>query len=567
MCEPFHLSTSLRRWQTKCTDNMTEWCGKLAGLMSRLHSCWSACHPRARLALLGLAVTTLKMSQFKLDLVQKNGGVLADWMDPVLSLMRVVFAELESVFSSSEQKEGEFLRCPELCLSLVAGLVSRLPDHIWLSRLHHHCSLQLLLSAAGACTRYTAAPSFVSSIFGLLIEICSCPAGTAAVLLQDLAREIWLPLSDLKPGHEPQWSVVRHLSLQFAATLVRVGRRQGVNTAVTAVALLQEQIVSDLLSPRQGLQHLDSAAAVTRLVWSLSEYVTAWQSDHCSSLQVTYSACCRLLHTTTALLMRPNLLSTMVSGGTAAHVTADTLQQRDRRVSSSCSEVDTLDLSPETVATQSTLLEISAGCLALLSSLSPPLQSLMAGDALLDPDRWQPLLSPSFSPPSLDTDTLDTPSYGLLLSLANVCVRSGSTRDLTRSPSPSRSAAPGPLTDKMTLVLELCLTVLVSQAVLTLASPHNNDRDKQLLRRELGSELSSITDTWRRVTSRGGRSPAPARSAKSPAPLVTSTPAPHKAPPRSPLPPPSSPQSRCSNRAESDNFMRFVSALVTNVFK
>ena len=35
------------------------------------------------------------------------------------------------------------LRCPELILALVTGLVSRLPDKVWLTGLHHHCSLQV----------------------------------------------------------------------------------------------------------------------------------------------------------------------------------------------------------------------------------------------------------------------------------------------------------------------------------------------------------------------------------------------------------------------------------------
>ena len=121
---------------------------------------------------------------------------------------------------------------------------------------------------------------------------------------------------------------------------------------------------------------------------------------------------------------------------------------------------DTL-LCPEAVAAQGQLLEISSGCLALLTALSPSLQSLLAGEALLDPDRWQPLLLPSFSPPSLDQDC-DTPSSGLLRSLANVCVRAGGSRDSTRSPSPSRSA-PSPLADKMSLVPDLCLTALMSK--------------------------------------------------------------------------------------------------------
>merc|ERR1712012_383096 len=132
----------------------------------------------------------------------------------------------------------------------------------------------------------------------------------------------------------------------------------------------------------------------------------------------------------------------------------------------------------------------------------------------------------------------------------------------------------------MSVVLELSVTVLVSQSVLILASPLNNHRDKQLLRRELGAELSSIIDTWRRYSgSRGGRSPGPVRSAKSPGPSrspappsYTSTPAPSKQPGagvsiRSPGPPPSSPGSRCSNRDSSDNYMKIIAAVVNNVFK
>ena len=237
------------------------------------------------------------MSDFKLDI---NSGVLSEWLEPVLTLLRIIFSELETVFSTTDHKEGEFLQCPELCLTLVSGLVTRLPDKSWLSALHHHCSLQLLISAAGACTRHSAggqchvltvsndhilAPSFVNSIFSLLIEVSGCAAGSSAVLLQDLARDVWLPLSDHQQSSDTAaWSAVRHAALQLAATLVRVARRHAVQTAVTAVALLQERIVSDLLSPRQGLQHLSSAAAVSRLVWTLSEYVTAWQTDHCSSL-------------------------------------------------------------------------------------------------------------------------------------------------------------------------------------------------------------------------------------------------------------------------------------------
>ena len=76
----------------------------------------------------------------------------------------------------------------------------------------------------------------------------------------------------------------------------------------------------------------------------------------------------------------------------------------------------------------------------------------------------------------------DIVSYGTLIALANLCVRSIS-RD-TRSPSPGRAAsassprpaqAPTPLDTperkKLTMVMEKSLTILLSQSLLCLADP------------------------------------------------------------------------------------------------
>eukprot|EP00092_Neocalanus_flemingeri_P011668 GFUD01012572.1.p1 GENE.GFUD01012572.1~~GFUD01012572.1.p1 ORF type:complete len:1697 (+),score=556.35 GFUD01012572.1:89-5179(+) len=568
-----------RRWQTKCTDSMPDWCGDMASLLGSLASGWGSVHPRARLAVLGLGLATLRISHFKLEQSEEaEGGVLCKWMEPVLSLLATNFRELEGVFCSGE-KEGSFLQCPELTMALLHGLVNRLPPQVWMAALHREASIQLLISAAGACCRNRAAPSFVLSILSLLVEVASTKGGTACLLLQELARDLWLPLSDLPLQTDLAWTQVRQTGLQLAGTLVNVGRRQAVNTAVTAAALMTEKIAADLLSPRQDLEQLPRAAAAARFVGSLSNYTQAWQTEHSASLQVVYRSCCRLLHTSTALLMRPSLLASLVKGNQTDQEEA----RRVRRLSStSCSEVEVESVGPEAAPAHSFLLEIVCGCLSLLTSLSPPLPSLLAGEALLDPDRWEPLLTTTFSGPTLEQDG-DVPSYGLLLSLANVCVRTVA-RD-TRSPSPGRSAAspirgrpasaPPPDTPerrRLLLVMEMSLSLLLSQSLLSLADPSLNQREKQLLRRELGAELGSITDTWRRHTGRGGRSPGPVRGAKSPAPLtarspapLTSTPAPGRAP-KSPAPPPSSPQPPRSTR-EGDHFMKFISTLVHNVFK
>jgi len=568
-----------KRWQTKCTDSMSDWCDEMSVLLSSLSSGWDGIHPRAKLAVLGLALSTLRISHFKLEQSQESeGGVLCKWLNPVLSLLATNFREIEGMFCSGE-KEGSFLHCPELTMALLTGLVNRLPVQVWMSALHREATMQLLLSAAGACCRNSAAPSFVLSILSLLVEVASTTTGVACLLLQDLARDLWLPLSDLPVQADVGWTQVRQTGLQLAGTLVRVGKRQAVNTAITVAALMSEKLVQDLLSPRQDLDHLPRAAAAARFVGSLASYIQPWQTEHSLSLQMVVRASCRLLHTSTALLMRPSLLASLVKGAQTDH---EEMRRVRRMSSTSCSEVDVESVGPEAAPAHSFLLEIVCGCLSLLTSLSPPLPSLLSGEAMLDPDRWEPLLATTFSGPTLEQDG-DIPSYGLLLSLANVCVRSVS-RD-TRSPSPGRSAAspirgrpasaPPPDTPerrRLMLVMEMSLSLLLSQSLLSLADPTLNQREKQLLRRELGAELSSITDTWRRHNTRGGRSPGPVRGAKSPGPLLarspaplTSTPAPGKAP-KSPGPPPSSPQPPRSVR-DGDYFMKFISTLVHNVFK
>merc|ERR1719369_1179702 len=115
-----------------------------------------------------------------------------------------------------------------------------------------------------------------------------------------------MPLSDL-PAPAP-WDDVRRAGLELAGTLVRVGKRPAVATGVTAAALLSDRLAADLLGPRHDLANIPAATAAARFTASLSGYASAWHSSHPASLLLVYRASCKLLHTSTALLMRPALL-------------------------------------------------------------------------------------------------------------------------------------------------------------------------------------------------------------------------------------------------------------------
>ena len=120
-----------------------------------------------------------------------------------------------------------------------------------------------------------------------------------------------------------------------------------------------------------------------------------------------------------------------MSTGTA--VDEDAHRCRRMSTASSCGEMDAAAeaaMPMEAVPAHTHLVDISLSCLSLLLALSPGLPSLLTGAALVDPDRYEPLLVASFANPTLEEQQLQQPqqhqqlSYGTLLALANTSVRS-----------------------------------------------------------------------------------------------------------------------------------------------
>ncbi|CAB4058067.1 NUP188 [Lepeophtheirus salmonis] len=123
---------------------------------------------------------------------------------------------------------------------------------------------------------------------------------------------------------------------------------------------------------------------------------------------------------------------------------------RVRRLSST--DQETMDhSSPETVKIQNCLLDIISSCLKMFRSLSPDMSSFVSVEDLIDPTQWESLVTITFSSPTFDEEHAS----------------------------------------------ERFLTYEVS------------NRDKQLLRRELGAELGSFIESMRRFVQRSSKSPIP----------------------------------------------------------
>ena len=113
------------------------------------------------------------------------------------------------------------------------------------------------------------------------------------------------------------------------------------------------------------------------------------------------------------------------------------------------------------------------------------------------------------------------------------------------------------------LVLEQSLYVLLAQALLILSNEGGlSFREKQLLRRELGAELGSLTESMRRYVQRGVRG-VPDR--RSPMTMGVAESATNIIPPKSPT---HDSSSAPSGLAKSDVlFMKYLSIIVQKAFK
>lgn len=216
--------------------------------------------------------------------------------------------------------------------------------------------------------------------------------------------------------------------------------------------------------------------------------------------------------------------------------------RRVRRISSTDQDIEPPS-TLQTVAIQNLLLECICGGLTMLRALCPDLVALLS-DNVEDPAEWEQLLGIGFSSPTFEQN--DGLTYGTLISISNLCIRSITKVDRSLSPSqgsPSNSGESQLDRKRVIIILEQSMSVMVSQALLFLSDPRHSSRDQQLVRRELGAELGSFTESIRRYVHRGAKSPI--SGDKSPA----------------------GGDSHLRLSKSDEDFMKFIATIVNTVFK
>ena len=382
----------MRRWQTKCADNMQTFCAEQGKLIEDVSKCQLALHPRFISAVIASTTTTLKFSQFKFkEPASKNKDeresveeqTLLRWLPAIVKMsQQTINILIDSLLSGANPppKIMKLSESPEdnqkidiLIVGLLRNLVVRLSvfsestcvegtsshsdsrRNNWYPALHEVALVQTILSGTHHLIRFRQRPDFIQANLSLLLTLARTQDGCNAILSNDLSQLLWLPLSSIKQGAPKEWIPVFVESIHLVSTLLRVGGQQAIDNAISFFAFLEEQLLS-FLSTKSGTagnyaigvefflqeNQVKLTSATASLVSLMMDYYKQWQLKHSSSLNNAYQSMCALLHTSVCLLIRPSVLKMLIgqnnkdqdkTDASLGQVSAD-IQKARRRLSS-----------------------------------------------------------------------------------------------------------------------------------------------------------------------------------------------------------------------------------------
>ena len=352
----------MRRWQTKCADNMELFCNEQGKLLEDVSKCQLALHPRFISAVIASATTALNFSKFKLkEQSEKSQGnreslevcTLLRWLPAVVKMTQQTINILIDGLLIGTNPPTKILKLsisPDenqkidtLLVGLLRNLIVRLsasPEgttidntlyqiggrkNNWYSTFHEVALVQSILSGTHHLIRFRQRPDFINANISLLLTLARTHEGCNAILSNDLSQLLWLPLSSIKQGASKEWIPVFVESIYLVSTLLRVGKQQAVDNSISFIAFLEEQLLS-FLSTKSGTtgdysigvdfflqeNQMKLTSATASLIGLMMEYYKQWQLKHSISLNNAYQSMCALLHTSACLLIRPSVLKMLI---------------------------------------------------------------------------------------------------------------------------------------------------------------------------------------------------------------------------------------------------------------
>ncbi|XP_048580591.1 nucleoporin NUP188 isoform X2 [Nematostella vectensis] len=439
----------------------------------------------------------------------------------------------------------------------------------WLPVLREHALFASLVTALDICVKTREKLEFAEAVLHLFLSLSRIPVSAEALAINNLSQTLCLGIASLfngldsdrtaetqvnsrlppqapQPGTRPvqqsdspshRWTNVWRLSLAVMASMLRTLRFGFLKEVFDFAGVHREQLAQamDRVRTSQSAPALAEAEEVTELLLELAHFPKQWSFTLPDVLGVLQYRAGVLCQTCIALLTHPRLLAHLLemSSGNPLHEGSQPLTDISLSLSGSFAsrgllrsysyaDEDSFRNNPVVSSTQSKLLKILCNTLAMLRQFTPDICEILLDEGM-DIDEHLPILALVFSSPAIDHE--EPLSFGTLLACLNMCLTHMSPGDV-RSPakSPVKTLSETLPKNLLMFAMETALVLALSQATRYLRDPSVDPRVKQLLKRELGSELSTFLGGLNRYFIRRGLPPSPQTERPSPAATVKKTP-------------------------------------------
>ncbi|GBP44599.1 Nucleoporin NUP188 homolog [Eumeta japonica] len=529
----------LANWKDDCFENRKAIAIEIGGMLSNTAIVYECLHPRAKRAILSIGTVSISSLDYE---IKANSTVAQSIIRAVTDInsveLEALFDHMNDVPKSEPIVNGHNVnediapivlalamveQCLELYDAMFTGLDRWFQSTMFINkllcclqnclqnRIHYHTSL----AALRCLITYSRGPF------------------SKDLLVSDVGQFLWLQLlppkfdmSDLKASWKPAewWKVYAH-SMDFISMMVMKHGQFFANSAITFVGVHLEHLVEAILMPGQvvNMDSLNLCAATLNLVLQLMKYESRWRIENLNSLVTIMRSISTCLCQCVILALRarrPDVVAAPAAPSTPAL--------------DDSSAVVSLQHTPTLLNRILELLHMASLCLC---AWSPPLLTLLADPV---PVSGPLLVELHFGAPKISYETATAPELSFGTLLAAVCLltktlnhsyhaedssgsrsprarrracscatgggspgggRSGRSESLT-SLSSGTSAAAGlwPLLNERLVAgaLDASITLLASQALVVVRNPHVATRHKQLVRRELSSELTIYHDFVRK---------------------------------------------------------------------
>ncbi|XP_072946107.1 nucleoporin Nup188 [Epargyreus clarus] len=524
----------LSNWKDDCFDNRKVSAKQIDSLLSNTATVYEYLHPRAIRSILSIGTVAVS----SLDYEIKASTVTAQSI--ISSVTNINSLELEKLLDNISKDEKAEVKPNEngqeeippivLSLAMLEQCLDLYDTFSGLSQWFQSTKfINKLLCCLQACLQNRRHYHTSLATLRCLTAYARGPF-SKDLLMSDVDQFLWLQLlppkidtstngcNDFSTWKPQEWWRVYGYSLDFISMMVMKHGQFFASDAITFVGVHLDHLVEAVMMPRQvySIDALNLCASTLNLIVQLVKFEARWRIQNMNSLigiMRSISAC--LYQCVTFMLRSRRPSDSMIQSGDETIVQTPSLLHR--------------------------ILEVLHMATLCLLFFSPDLLSLLA-DPSLDLERWQPLVELHFGAPKISYEPYPQLTFGTLLTAICLLTRSlnhayhseegsgsrsprggrrracscgspggpaapgagpGEARRAARSESlasmsSATSALPAPNERLVAGALEATVTLLASQALLAVRDPNVPTRHKQLVRRELASELTVFHDFVRK---------------------------------------------------------------------